>query len=324
MGEKKTINDVILNQQRILVRVDFNVPMDRTTATITDDTRIRANLPTIQYLIDNKAKIVLCSHLGRPSGKIVEGLRLAPIAKRLSQLLNKPVTMAPDCIGPEVEAMVDQLKAGDILLLENLRFHPEEEKNNSSFAKSLARLADIYVNDAFGTAHRAHSSTVAVARYLPAVAGFLMQRELEVMGNALENAQRPLAALIGGAKVTDKIGLLANMAEKVNLLAIGGGMACTFLKAMGHEIGRSPVDEERLDFVRRIIESAKGGISILLPVDIVVADSMDGRGQFKTVPITEIPPSWYVVDIGEETIVLFSDELKKCKTIIWNDKKYSQ
>lgn len=318
MGKKKTIRDVVLDKKRVLVRVDFNVPLDKTTGAITDDTRIRACLPTIRYLIDNKAKVILCSHLGRPDGKVVEGLRLAPVAERLSQLLGQPVMMAPDCIGPQVEAAVDKLRAGDVMLLENLRFHPEEEKSDLPFAKALARLADLYVNDAFGTAHRAHASTVAVARYLPAVAGFLMQRELEIMGRALNSPRRPLAALIGGAKVSDKIGLLANMAEKVDLLAIGGGMACTFLKAMGNEMGQSLVDEDRLDFVRRLMESAKGGIKPLLPIDIVVADSLDGRGQVKTVPVTEVPPSWYVVDIGEQTIALFSKELRKCKTVIWN------
>ena len=224
----------------------------------------------------------------------------------------------PDCIGTQVETAVDKLEAGDVMLLENLRFHIEEEKNDLAFAKALARLADIYVNDAFGTAHRAHASTTTVARYLPAVAGFLLQRELEVMGRALDNPQRPLAALIGGAKVTDKIGFLTNMVEKVDLMVIGGGMACTFLKAMGNEVGQSTVDEHRLDFVRRLVESAMGGIKLLLPIDVVIADRLDDRGEVKTVPITQVPSSSYIVDIGEQTVALFSEELQKCKTIIWN------
>ncbi|MBT9163821.1 MAG: Phosphoglycerate kinase [Chloroflexi bacterium] len=303
----------------MLVRVDFNVPLGKLTGKITDDSRIRGAIPTIQYLIDQGAKVILCSHLGRPRGRVSEGLRLAPVGERLSQLLGKPVKCTPDCIGTEVKRGVSEMKSGDVLLLENLRFHPEEEKNDPEFARSLARLADVFVNDAFGTAHRAHASTVGVADYLPAVAGFLMEKELEFLGKAMADPARPFAMLVGGAKVGDKIGLLENVLEKVNSLIIGGGMAHTFLKAQGYDVGSSPVENERLGFARGLIEkAARRGVRLLLPTDAVVAAEFSAGSTHKTVSLTNVPDDWMILDIGPQSIRSFGDELKGCKTIIWN------
>ncbi|MCK4262728.1 MAG: phosphoglycerate kinase, partial [Dehalococcoidia bacterium] len=245
--QKKDVVDVEVGGKRILLRVDFNVPLDMSTGAIKDDSRIRASLPTIKYLLDHRAKVILCSHLGRPGGRVDEGLRMKPVAQHLSQLINLTVDVAPDCVGPEVEERARELREGSILLLENLRFHPEEEANKAWFARDLARLADIYVNDAFGTAHRAHASTVGVAKHLPAVAGFLMEKELVVMSELLGAPRRPFACVIGGAKVSDKMGLIQNMLRRVDILLIGGGMAATLLKAQGYEVGRSLVEDDRLD-----------------------------------------------------------------------------
>lgn len=319
---KKTIEDIDVKGKRVLVRVDFNVPQDE-TGKITDDRRIRAALPTIQYLVHQGAKTILVSHLGRPKGKPEdkEKFTLKPVAERLSELLGKPVPLAPDCVGPEVEKMVQAMKDGDVLLLENVRFHPEEEKNDPEFAKQLASLAEVYVNDAFGTAHRAHASTEGVTKYLPGVAGYLMQKEIEYLGGALANPKRPFIAVLGGAKVKDKIPVIENLVSKVDRLIIGGGMAYTFLKAQGKEIGQSLLDADSLDFCREML--AKAGDKILLPVDVVVADGNPfEKGpdavQTKVVSVDAIPADWQGVDIGPETQKLFAEAVKGAGTIVWN------
>jgi phosphoglycerate kinase len=319
---KKTIEDIDVRGKRVLVRVDFNVPQDE-TGKITDDRRIRAALPTIQYLINQGAKVILASHLGRPKGKPEdrEKFTLKPVAERLSELLGKPVPLAPDCVGPEVEKMVQAMKDGDVLLLENVRFHPEEEKNDPEFAKQLASLAEVYVNDAFGTAHRAHASTEGVTKYLPGVAGYLMQKEIEYLGGALANPKRPFIAVLGGAKVKDKIPVIENLVSKVDKLIIGGGMAYTFLKAQGKEIGQSLLDADSLDFCREML--AKAGDKILLPVDVVVADGNPfEKGpdavQTKVVSVDAIPADWQGVDIGPETQKLFAEAVKGAGTVVWN------
>jgi phosphoglycerate kinase len=316
---KKSVRDIDVKGKRVLVRVDLNVPLDPETGEIGDDTRVRAVLPTVKYLVDNKAKLILCSHFGRPEGKVVDELRLAPVGERLSQTLGLPVQMAKDCIGPEVEEAVERLKEGDILLLENLRFHPEEEKNDPGFAQALARLADVYVNDAFGTAHRAHASTAGVAGYLPAVAGFLMQRELEFMSKALDEPERPVAALIGGAKISDKIGVLEHLMERVDSLLIAGGMGSTFLKALKYGVGQSTVEENKLGLAQWLVgKAAERGVHLLLPADVVVADRFASAARSKVVSITDVPSGWYVMDIGPRTIEFFEAKMRKCKTIIWN------
>jgi 3-phosphoglycerate kinase len=316
---KKTVRDIDVSGKRVLVRVDLNVPLDIETGDISDDTRIRAVLPSIKYLIDREAKVILCSHLGRPDGKVVDNLRLAPVAEQLSKLLGKPVAMASDCIGPEVEEAVARLTDGGVLLLENLRFHAEEEKNDSKFAQALARLADIYVNDAFGTAHRAHASTVGVTEYLPAVAGFLMEKEIGVMGKALDEPDRPFAALIGGAKIGDKIGVLEYILDKVDSLLIAGGMSSTFLKALKYDVGQSSVKEDKMGLAQWLMErAAEKGVHLLLPTDVVVADKFSANARSRTVPVTEVPSGWYVMDIGPRTIELFEAKLRKSRTIIWN------
>lgn len=315
--EKKTVRDIQIEGKRVFVRVDFNVPLDKSTGEITDDSRIRLTLPTIKHLISQGAKTILASHLGRPKGKVVEELRLTPVGERLSQLLGRPVRCMRDCTGTEVEQAVSEMKGGDVLLLENLRFHPEEEENDSQFSKSLARLADIYVNDAFGTAHRSHASTVGVAQHLPAVAGMLMEKELAFLGKALANPERPFAMIIGGAKVGDKIRLLENILEKVDSLIIGGGMANTFLKAQGYNTGSSKLD--KVEFTYDILEKASAkGVQVLLPVDAVVARELSREAECKTVPITEVPDGWMILDIGPETAARFNEELVKSKTVVWN------
>jgi phosphoglycerate kinase len=315
---KKTVEDIAVAGKRVLVRVDFNVPMNM-DGMISDDSRIRACLPTINYLIKKRARVILCSHLGRPKGKVTEELRLAPVAKHLSELLGKTVRAAGDCVGPEVEAAISQLQPGDVMLLENLRFHAEEEANDPDFAQALSRLANIYVNDAFGSAHRAHASTVGVANYLPAVAGFLLEKELEALGKALEAPEHPFSSLVGGAKVSDKLGLLRNIVGKVDSLLIGGGMAATFLKAKGYQVGRSAIEEDALGVAKEVMEqAAENGIMFLLPVDVVVAEEIEAQAPPKVTPITEIPPSYYIVDIGPGTTERFSTELKKSKTVFWN------
>jgi phosphoglycerate kinase len=316
---KKTVQDMAVEGKRVLVRVDFNVPLDIKTGAITDDSRIRAALPTIKYLVENKAKVIMCSHMGRPDGKVVEKLRMQPVAQRLSQLMNLPVATVPDCIGDAAEKAVNNLKDGDILLLENIRFHAEEKANDPAFAQALAKLADIYVDDAFGTAHRTHASTVGVARYLPAVAGFLMEKELKALGSILTNPEHPFAALLGGAKVSDKIGLIQNILEKVDLILIGGGMAATFLKAQGYEVGASLVEADKQILAYELTETAKrNSASLFLPTDVVVASNISAEATGEVVPIANIPPNKYIVDIGPETIELFSQQIKGCRTVFWN------
>jgi phosphoglycerate kinase len=316
---EKTIRDVDVEGKKVLVRVDFNVPQDINTGAITNDSRIRAALPTIKYLIDHKAKVILCSHLGRPDGKVVQGLRMAPVAQRLSQLIGQPVFTTIDSIGAEAEKAVNNLENGEILLLENLRFHAEEEKNDPAFARALAKLADIYVDDAFGTAHRAHASTVGVTKYLPAVAGLLMEKELSSLSSIMNNPVHPFAALLGGAKISDKIGLIQNILGKVDFLLIGGGMAATFLKAQGYDIGLSLVEEDKQDLARQLLETAKvNGTSLFLPVDVVVAREINEQAKSEVVQITSISPDKRIADIGPQTVGLFSQYLKKCQTVFWN------
>jgi len=316
---KKTVRDIEVDGEKVLVRVDFNVPLDIKTGAITDASRIRAALPTIKYLINHKAKVILCSHLGRPKGKVDEELRMAPIAKRLSQLIDLPVSTTSDCIGADVEKTVNNLKGGDVLLLENIRFHAEEEANDPSFAQALAKLADIYVDDAFGTAHRTHASTVGVAKYLPAVAGFLMEKELKALGSILASPEHPFGTLLGGAKVSDKISLIQNILDKVNLLLIGGGMAATFLKAEGYDVGLSLLEPEKQSLAQELMEAAKrNGVSLLLPTDVMVAESISAEAKSEVVPITNIPANKKIADIGPKTIDLFSQKIKQCETVFWN------
>ena len=317
--DKMTVRDIEVNNKRVLVRVDVNVPLDEGTGVITDDSRIRAVLPTIKYLIDRKAKVILCSHLGRPKGKVVDKLRLAVVAQRLSQILGRQVGSTKDCIGSDVEAAVEKLKNGDVLLLENVRFHPEEESNDASFAQALARLADIYVNDAFGAAHRSHASTVGVTKYLPSVAGLLLEKEVEALGSILDHPARPFVALLGGAKVSDKVGMIENIMTKVDYILIGGGMAATFFKAKSYEVGLSLVEEEMLDLAAKLMEDAqKRGVRLLLPVDVIVAHGLSPGAKVNTVSIEEIPPNLRVVDIGPRTIKNFSKKLQRCQTVFWN------
>ncbi|MBN2452870.1 MAG: phosphoglycerate kinase [Candidatus Omnitrophica bacterium] len=314
---KKTIKDIDLKGKRVLMRVDFNVPFDE-SLNITDDIRIRAALPTIKYTLDNGGKVILMSHLGRPDGKVVEKLRLAPAAARLEKLLGKKVTALKDCIGDDVKKAVAAMKNGDVILLENLRFHPEEEANDPKFAKELASLGDIFVNDAFGTAHRAHASTEGVTHYLPSVAGFLLGKEIEYLGNAVDNPRRPFVAILGGAKVKDKIKVIDNLLNKVDALIIGGGMAYTFLKAQGKAIGSSKLDKDGYETARAALDkAAKKKIPILLPVDNIIADKFDANANTQTVG-ENIPDGWMGLDIGPKTIKLFEDTLKTAKTIVWN------
>ncbi|MFC2028258.1 phosphoglycerate kinase [Chloroflexota bacterium] len=316
---KQTVRDIEVENKRVLVRVDFNVPRDKSTGEITDDSRITAAVPTIQYLVDERAKVILCSHLGRPKGEVREDMRLSSVGERLGKIIGKEVRCTQDCIGEEVEAVVDEMQPGDIILLENLRFHPEEEKNDPSFAESLARLADMFVNDAFGTAHRAHASTAGIANYLSAVSGFLMEKELEFLGKTLVDPERPFAMIIGGAKVADKITLLENIVEKVNVLIIGGGMANTFLKSMGYDVGGSKVEDDQLSFGRSLVtKAARKGVRLMLPVDGIAASEFSEDAEYKTVTLGAVPSGWQLLDIGPESIRSFSDGLKECKTIVWN------
>jgi phosphoglycerate kinase len=311
---KKTIRDVEVEAKRALVRVDFNVPLAE--GKVSDDTRIRAVLPTINYLLEHRAKVILMSHLGRPKGKVVDELRLNPVADRLAELLSRPVRKLDDCVGPEVEAVVAQMQPGDVILLENTRFHPEETANDPAFARKLASLADIFVNDAFGAAHRAHASTVGVAEHLPSVAGFLMEKELTFLGQALTAPEHPFVAILGGAKISDKIGVIENLLTKVDGLLIGGGMANTFLKAQGYEIGQSLVEDESLDVAGGTLERA--GAKLVLPVDVVVADRFDAEADSKIVPVDQVPEDWRILDIGPETVELFKRKLAGAKTVVWN------
>lgn len=321
MIQKKSIRDIPkkeLSQKKVLVRVDFNVPQDE-DSNITDDSRIRGALPTINLLREAKAKIILISHLGRPKGKVKDELRLTPIAKRLSELIGQTVKKVDDCIGEEVEKAIEGLNEGEVALLENVRFYKEETDNDEQFSKKLANLAEIYVNDAFGTAHRAHASTVGVAEFLPAYAGLLIEKELVVMGQTLDNPKRPFLAIIGGAKVSTKIGVLKNLLSKVDSLIIAGGMAYTFYKAQGYEIGKSLLEEEGLDLAKAFLAQVQSSKkTVLFPVDVIIADNFRNDAQTKTVNYKEIQPGWQGLDIGPESIKLFQEEIKKAKTIVWN------
>ena len=316
---KKTIEDVQVNGKKVLVRCDFNVPLDG-DGNITDDTRIRAALPTIKYLLDNGAAVILCSHLGRPKGEFNMKYSLAPVAKRLSEKLGFEVKLAKDVIGEDAKKLAAEVKPGEAILLENVRFQPEEEKNDPAFAKELASMADLYVSDAFGTVHRAHASTAGVAAYLPAVAGFLIGKELDFLGSAVENPKRPFVAILGGAKVKDKIGVITNLLEKVDTLIIGGGMAYTFQKAMGKEIGKSLLDEERIDLAKDLMEKAKAkGVKLLLPVDNVCGSDFSNDCNIITVDADQgIPADYEGMDIGPKSVKLFSDAIKEAKTVVWN------
>ena len=318
MLNKKTIEDIEVAGKKVLVRCDFNVPLDE-NKNITDENRLIGALPTIKYLIDHKAKVILCSHLGRPKGEFNPKFSLAPVAKRLSELLGQEVKMADDVIGDSAKTLASSLKDGEVMLLENVRFHKEEEKNDPEFAKALASLAEVYVNDAFGTAHRAHASTAGVADYLPAVCGYLIKKEIEIMGKALSNPERPFVAILGGAKVSDKIGVIENLLDKVDYLIIGGGMAYTFLKAKGYEIGTSICEDEKIELATNIMEKAQQkGVELLLPVETVVAKEFSADSEPVVVPSDKIPADMMGMDIGPKTIELFSEVVKKAKTVIWN------
>jgi phosphoglycerate kinase len=315
---KRTVEGIDVAGKRVLLRVDFNVPLDSSGA-VADDGRIKACIPTIRYLIDRDARTVICSHLGRPDGEVVEGLRLAPVAERLSQLLGRPVTALRQSVGAEVEATVASLRGGEVVLLENIRFHPEEEANDPGLAEALSRLADVFVNDAFGASHRAHASVVGVANHLPAVAGLLMEKEIDVLSGALESPARPFAAVIGGAKISGKLAVLENIAGKVDVLLLGGGMAATFLKSLGHAVGASVVEHDRLEHARRLLGKAgTRGARILVPQDVVVAERLEAGAGTSIVSVSEIPDGRAIVDIGPATIEQFSDELQKCRTVLWN------
>jgi phosphoglycerate kinase len=315
---KITIEDLDLRGKRVFIRADFNVPLDDNLM-VTDDRRIRSTLPTINYAIDEGAKVILSSHFGRPKGKRDPKLSLAPVAKRLQRLLNKDVIFTPDCVGSQVESLVSKMKEGDVVLLENLRYHPEEEQNNEEFARALASLADIYVNDAFGTAHRAHASIVGVPKFLPAAAGFLLKKEIEYLRGAIENPVRPFVAILGGAKVSGKINVLENLVGKVDKVLIGGGMAYTFIKAMGYEVGNSLVEEDMFETAQRIRRKLRGmGIKFYLPVDCVIAQGIETSTETKIIPTLEIPKGWAALDIGPATARLFSEAIQDAKTILWN------
>ncbi|QWU16439.1 phosphoglycerate kinase [Paenibacillus sophorae] len=314
---KKSVRDVEVTGKRVFVRVDFNVPLE--DGKITDDTRIRETLPTIKYLIENGAKLILASHMGRPKGQFVDSMRLTPAAERLSELLGKPVAKADEAVGEAVKAKIAELKDGDVLVLENVRFYPGEEKNDPELAKQFAELADLFVNDAFGAAHRAHASTEGIAHYLPAVSGLLMEKELNVLGKALSNPERPFTAIIGGSKVKDKIDVIDNLLTLADNVLIGGGLSYTFSKAQGYEVGKSLLDEEKIDTALVFIEKAKKlGKNFLLPVDAVVADKFGADANTKTVDISEIPADWLGLDIGPKTAALYADVIKNSKLVVWN------
>ena len=318
MIKKKTVRDVDIKGKRVIMRVDFNVPLDK-EGNITDDTRIRAALPTIKYVLEQDTKLILMSHLGRPKGQVKEELRLAPVGKRLQELLGKDVIVCKDSIGEEVKKIISGMQSGDIVLLENLRFHKEEEANDPEFAKELASYADIYVNDAFGTAHRAHASTEGIAHYLPAVAGFLMEKEIDFLGKLLYQPAKPYIAIIGGAKVSSKIGVLEKLLEKVDALLIGGGMSYTFLKAKGFEVGNSLVETEKINLAFELIKKAdEKGVSLQFPVDNLVADRIDADAKVKLTDTNAIPKDMIGVDIGPKTIKQYKKEIKKASTIFWN------
>ena len=315
---KKTIKDIDLKGKKVLVRCDFNVPMDE-EKNITDNTRIVAAMPTIKYLLENNCAVILCSHLGRPKGEFKPEFSLQPVAKELSKLLGKEVIMAKDVVGEDATSKAKNLQSGEVMLLENVRYHREETDNDPEFAKKLADMAEIYVNDAFGAAHRAHASTAGVANYLPAVSGFLIEKELQFLGKALNNPERPFVAILGGAKVSDKIGVIDSLLEKVDTLMIGGGMAYTFFKAQGYEVGNSLCELDKLDLAKEAMKKAEAnGVKLMLPVDTKVGKEFKPDTESKTVAWTEIPEGWEGFDIGEKTIEMFCNELKTAKTVVWN------
>ncbi|MBR3295663.1 MAG: phosphoglycerate kinase [Clostridia bacterium] len=314
---KKTIRDIDVNGKKVLVRVDFNVPLK--DGEITDETRIQAALPTIKYLLEHNAKVILCSHLGRPKGEFKPEFSLQPVARRLQALLTNKVTFATDVIGKSADEAVANIKEGEVVLLENLRFHKEETANDPEFAKKLASYADVYVDDAFGAVHRAHASTAAVAEYLPAVAGFLIEKELQFLGNALDNPVRPFVAILGGAKIADKIGVIDNLFNKVDCLIIGGGMANTFLAAEGIDMKNSLVDADSIEIAKDLLKKAKlRGVKVLLPSDVVAADKFDNEAKTVMVPVENIPDGYMALDIGVSTRLIFSEEIMKAKTVVWN------
>jgi phosphoglycerate kinase len=315
----KNIKDLDIREKRVLIRADFNVPLDD-QGNITDDTRIRGVLPTINHALDERARIIICSHLGRPKGQRQEKFSLAPVAKRLARLIGKDVKLAPDCIGEETRALVDRMLPGDVVLLENLRFHAEEQDNDPGFARQLAELADIYINDAFAVAHRAHASVVGVVDFVrKCAAGFLLQKEMDYFHKSMGDPQRPLVAIVGGAKVSSKLGALRNLLDRVDAMIIGGAMANTFIKSMGFEIGQSKVEDELLDTARELMAKARvQKVKLYLPVDCIVADRFDAKAATKTTTMQEVPKSWMVLDIGPASITLFAEALDTAKTIIWN------
>ena len=316
---KKTIKDIDVNGKRVLVRCDFNVPLDKETGKITNDLRIKAAIPTIQYLLDHNAKVILCSHLGKPKGEVKKRLSLKPVAEKLSEYLGFEVKLAKDIVGESAKELVANLEEGKAILLENVRFDAREEENNTEFSKELASIADIYVNDAFGTAHRAHSSTAGVAEFLPSVAGFLIEKEVQMLGDKLNNPQRPFVAILGGAKVSDKIKVIENLLTKVDTIIIGGGMTYTFLKAMGYEIGNSICELDRIDIAKETLEKAKNaGVKLVFPKDTVCADEFKNDANQKVVPSTNIPEGYQGLDIGPEAILEFTEILKNAKTVMWN------
>ena len=315
---KKTVKDIDLKGKKVLVRCDFNVPYDENRV-ITDNRRIVAALPTINYLLENNCKVILCSHLGRPKGEVKPEFSLDIVATELSKLLGKDVKLAKDVVGEDAKKLASELKEGEVMLLENVRFEPGEEKNDEELSKKFASLAEVFVNDAFGTAHRAHSSTTGVASFLPAVSGFLIEKELNFLGNALENPERPFVAILGGKKVSDKIGVINSLLEKVDTLMIGGAMAYTFFKSMGYNVGDSICEEDKLDLAKELMEKAKAkGVKFMLPVDTKIGKEFDPNTESKTVGYKEIPDGWEGYDIGAETIKIYSEELQKAKTVIWN------
>lgn len=318
MANVKSIRTLDVAGKTALVRVDYNVPFRPGSTDISDDSRIRASLPTLRYLQERGCRIIVCSHLGRPKGRVVESMRMAPVSQRLIELLGTPVVQARQCVGEAVASAAAALAPGGVMMLENLRFHPGEEGNDAEFAGGLAALADVYINDAFGAAHRAHASTAAVARLLPSAAGLLMERELRVLGDALDAPNRPFAAILGGAKVSDKIGVLENLMGKADLLVIGGGMAATFIKAQGHSVGDSLVEDDRLAFARRIMDAEQGGAKVLIPDDVVAADAFASDAEARVASADAIPDGWRIMDIGPQTARRYADALGECRTVIWN------
>ena len=315
---KQTITDITVDNKRVFVRADFNVPLDG-DCRITDDTRIQKTLPTIKYLLDHHAAVILASHLGRPKGEAVPKFSLKPVAERLSELLGIPVKFAPDCVGPETKAMAEALQPGEVLLLENLRYHKEEEKNDPEFSRQLAELAEVGVNDAFGCCHRAHASVAGITAYLPMAAGFLLEKEIRFIGGAVDNPAHPFAAIIGGAKVSDKIEVISNLLPKVDLMIIGGGMANTFLAAQGYGIGKSLVEADKIDLAKSLIAQAQEqGTKLLLPVDVMVAAAFDNDADHKVVDVADVPADWMILDVGTKTQELFAKELASMKLIVWN------